>query len=116
MSIATDEAAQKYPEPTDADDPMCKYVEAIAGYPAAKRQGYVAGRTAELTEAEIEEAAIALYKGYFDSRGHPISYEIAKHDVETFNGSSQDLYDPDVNYAKESAVDALTAARKAVSE
>ena len=39
MSIATDEAEKRYPAPTDADDPMCKYVEAIAGYPAAKRQG-----------------------------------------------------------------------------
>ena len=55
MSIATDEAAQKYPAPTDADDPMCKYVEAIAGCPSAKRQGYVAGRTAEPTFAEADE-------------------------------------------------------------
>ena len=65
MSIATDEAAQKYPEPTDADDPMYKYLEAIEGHPAAKRQGYVAGRTAEPTEAEIEAASnvIALKIG-----------------------------------------------------
>ena len=55
MSIATDEAEQKYPVPTDADDPMCKYVESIAGYPAAKRQGYVASRTAEPTFAEADE-------------------------------------------------------------
>ena len=55
MSIATDEAAQKYPAHTDADDPMYKYVEAIAGCPAAKRQGYVAGRTAEPTFAEADE-------------------------------------------------------------
>ena len=55
MSIATDEAAQKYPEPTDSDDPMYKYVEAIAGCPAAKRQGYVAGRIAEPTFAEADE-------------------------------------------------------------
>ena len=55
MSIATDEADKKYPEPTDADDPMYKYVEAIAGCPAAKRQGYVAGRTAEPTFAEADE-------------------------------------------------------------
>ena len=55
MSIATDEAEQKYPVPTDADDPMCKYVEAIAGCPAAKRQGYVAGRAAEPTFAEADE-------------------------------------------------------------
>ena len=59
MSIATEEAAQKYPEPTDADDPMYKYVEAIAGYPSVKRQGYVAGRTAEITEDEV--AAVLAY-------------------------------------------------------
>ena len=50
MSIATNEAARKYPAPTDADDPMCKYVEATA-----KRQGYVAGRIAEPTFAEANE-------------------------------------------------------------
>jgi hypothetical protein len=61
MSIATDEAAQKYPEPTDVDDPMYKYVEGIAGYPAAKRQGYVAGRTAEPTEVEIKAVVRAMY-------------------------------------------------------
>lgn len=60
MSITTDEAEKKYPAPTDADDPMYKYVEAIAGYPSAKRQGYIAGRTAEPTEAEIEAALKAL--------------------------------------------------------
>ena len=56
MSIATDEAEKKYPAPTNVDDPMYKYVEAIAGYPSAKRQGYIAGRTAEPTEAEIKAA------------------------------------------------------------
>ena len=55
MSIAEDEAENKYPAPMDADDPMYKYVEAIAGCPAAKRQGYVAGRTAEPTFAEADE-------------------------------------------------------------
>ena len=38
MSIATDEAAQKYPEPTDADDPMYKYVEAIADCPQCGKE------------------------------------------------------------------------------
>lgn len=55
MSIATDEAENKYPAPADADDPMYKHVEAIAGCPSAKRQGYVAGRTAEPTFAEADE-------------------------------------------------------------
>lgn len=55
MSIATDEAEKKYPVLTDADDPMCKYVEGIAGCPTAKRQGYVAGRAAEPTFDEADE-------------------------------------------------------------
>jgi hypothetical protein len=73
MSIATDEAEQEYPVPTDADDPMCKYLETIAGYPAAKRQGYVAGRMAELTEAEVN-AAITEWDGhgYCCREGDPI--------------------------------------------
>lgn len=62
MSIATDEAEKKYPAPTDVDDPMYKYVEAIAGYPCAKRQGYIAGRTSEPTKAEIEASAFAQFK------------------------------------------------------
>ena len=66
MSIATDEAEKKYPVPTDADDPMCKYVDGIAGCPAAKREGYVAGRTAEPTAAEIEAGAEALCEYYED--------------------------------------------------
>ena len=61
MSIATDEADKRYPAPTNVDDPMYKYVEAIAGYPSAKWQGYVAGRTAEPTEAEIKAAVHAMY-------------------------------------------------------
>ena len=61
MSIATDEAEKKYPAPTDVDDPMYKYVEAIAGYPSAKRQGYIVGRTAEPTEAEIKAVVRAMY-------------------------------------------------------
>ena len=55
MSIATDEAEKKYPVHTDADDPMYKYLEPIAGCPAAKRQGYIAGRIAEPTFAESDE-------------------------------------------------------------
>jgi len=66
MSIATDEAEQKYPAPTDADDPMYKYVEAIAGYPSAKRQGYVAGRTAEITEEEVKAVVRAMYSHHAD--------------------------------------------------
>ena len=73
MSIATDEADREYPIHTDVDDPMYKYVEAIAGNPAAKRQGYVAGRTAEPTEAEIKAAMAAwdMHEGC-GFIGHPI--------------------------------------------
>lgn len=67
MSIATDEAEKKYPAPTDVDDPMYKYVEAIAGYPSAKRQGYIAGRTAEPTEAEVDASAFAQFKAVNNS-------------------------------------------------
>lgn len=88
MSIATDEAAQKYPEPTDADDPMYKYVEAIAGYPSVKRQGYVAGRTAEITEEEVTAVARVLH---------------ARH---------ADYWESDEDYARS----LLEAARKAVTE
>ena len=107
MSIATDEAEKKYPAPTDADDPMYKYVEAIAGYPSAKRQGYIAGRTAEPTEAEIEAAAKAMYDelcgniihGYLDENGDPQMDE-----------------DPFRTVFINATIEALTAARKAVTE
>ncbi len=73
MSIATEEADKKYPEATDVDDPMYKYVEAIAGYPSAKRQGYVAGRTAEITEDEVKAAMNEWDRhGYCCREGDPI--------------------------------------------
>ena len=77
MSIATDEAEKKYPVPTDADDPMYKYVESIAGYPSAKRQGYIAGRTAEPTEAEIKAAAKRIFiflNGPWQGKHYELSY------------------------------------------
>ena len=55
-----------YPAATDIDDPMYKYVEAIAGYPSAKRQGYVAGRTAEITEEEVKAVVRAMYARHAD--------------------------------------------------
>lgn len=52
---------------------MCKYVESIAGYPAAKRQGYVAGRTAEPIDAEIKAAITEWDRhGYCHRVGDPI--------------------------------------------
>lgn len=61
MSIATEEADKMYPAATDVDDPMYKYVEAIAGYPSAKRQGYVDGRTADITEEEVKAVIRAMH-------------------------------------------------------
>ena len=101
MSIAADEAEQKYPAPTDAEDPMYKYVEAIAGYPSAKRQGYIAGRTAEPTEAEIEEAARVFFGN--------LHYPSASLDWDKASDHVRD------NWMIKTRL-ALTAARKAVSE
>jgi hypothetical protein len=107
MSIATDEAAQKYPAPTDAGDPMYKYVEAIAGYPSAKRQGYIAGRTAEPTEAEIEASAFGIYR-VIANNGFPTP-DNALHQIwDATPDNQRDMYR---GYAKA----ALAAARKAVS-
>lgn len=69
----------------------------------------------EPTEAEIEAAAISAYKYYFDSRGNTITLEIARHDVQRFNGPTDEFSDPDVNYARNIATAVLTAARKAVT-
>ena len=98
MSIATDEAEKKYPAPTDVDDPMYKYVEAIAEYPSAKRQGYIAGRTAEPTDAEIDAAARRLYE---------ITHEEEKRWYEMSEAYR--------NTYREWAEPILTAARKAVT-
>ena len=111
MSIATDEADKKYPAPTDADDPMYKYVEAIAGYPSAKRQGYIAGRTAKPTEAETWVIARALYEYYADLEYSP---EVPDDEWERYKS----YYDktPMKCYEFTIARKALTATRKAVTE
>lgn len=104
MSIATDEAEKMYPAPTDVDDPMYKYIEAIAGYLSAKREGYVAGRTAEPTAAEIEAAAITQFGVSCSAEGDKL---IAKWEKQS------DEY----KCARRIEVRAvLTAARKAVTE
>ena len=109
MSIATDEAEKKYPAPTDADDPMYKYVEAIAGYPAAKRQGYVAGRTAEPTAVEVEEAAYALWKTEVNMASlNPTESE--------YTGAWGKLSIQQRDMYRSKAVMMLEEARKAVSE
>jgi hypothetical protein len=99
MSIATDEAEKKYPAPTDADDPMYKYMNSIDGYPFVKRQGYIDGRTAEVTEAEIEAAANRLYEVTHAPEADPGWYAISKIKRETY---------------REQAAMMLEAARKAV--
>ena len=101
MSIATDEAEKKYPAPADADDPMYKHVEAIAGCPSAKRQGYIAGRTAEPTEAEIEAAARVFFGN--------LHYPSASLDWDKAADQVKD------NWRLKARL-ALTAARKAVTE
>ena len=87
---------------------MYKYVEAIAGYPAVKRQGYVAGRTAEPTEAEIEAGAIAIFRTLTTSAHHMSDADyadawncIAPMQKDEFKRQSQAV---------------LAAARKAVTE
>jgi hypothetical protein len=120
MSIATDEAEKYFPtqywpgmEPNgDYLGKEC-YIESVKS--SDIQEAYEQGRTAEPTEAEIEAAAIAAYKYYFDSRGNSITLEIAKHDVQRFNGSTDEFSDPDVNYARNIATAVLTAARKAVT-
>ena len=105
MSIATDEAEKMYPAPTDVDDPMYKYIEAIAGYPSAKRDGYVAGRTAEPTEAEIKAAADEQDRhGYCYRVGNPI--------VCMCGERLTDEHSYDVHLVRAT----LEAARKAVTE
>ena len=109
MSIATDEAEKKYPAPTDADDPMYKYVEAIAGYPSAKRQGYIAGRTAEPTEAEVEAAAFAQFKTVNNNS----SWGLAEEQYRKSWNALPDMVSDDF---RRKARIGLDAARKAVTE
>ena len=101
MSIATDEAEKMYPASTDVDDPMYKYMDAIAGYSSEKRQGYVAGRTAEPTEAEIEAAARVFFRN--------LHYPSASLDWDKAADHVKD------NWRLKTRL-ALTAARKAVAE
>ena len=109
MSIATDEAAQKYPAPTDADDPMYKYVEAIAGCPAAKQQGYIAGRTAEPTTLEVEESAYALWKTEVNMADLTTTEAEYTDAWEKLSKQQRDMY-------RSKAMTVLEAARKAVME
>ena len=93
MSIATDEAEKKYPRDvaltSTSENNVCR------------RTGYIAGRTAEPTEAEIEAAAHRLYEVTHAPEADPGWYAISKIKRET--------------YCEQAAM-MLEAARKAVSE
>ncbi|MFT8592447.1 MAG: hypothetical protein ABF747_02385 [Bifidobacterium sp.] len=85
MTIATDEAEDKYPYLTDTDFYRIPQPGALSA--TESREAYVAGRTAEPTEAEIEAAASV------------IAVEVGE-----------------LGLSEELAKDALEAARRAVSE
>lgn len=110
MSIATSESEKKYPAPTDADDPMSKYVESIAGYPAAKREGYVAGRTAVARALEVDDAAYALWKTEVNMMGlmNLTEYE--------YTDAWGNLRIHQRNMYRSKALAVLDAARKTVTE
>ena len=108
MSIATDEADKKYPAPTDADDPMYKYFDAIEGYPSAKRQCYVDGRTAEPTEAEVEASAFAQFKAVNNS-----TWTLTEEQYRESWDSLPDMVSDD--FLRKARI-GLEAARKAVTE
>ena len=113
MSIATDEAEQWAQSRYSGS----VHIENIDGRPVIvpkfpqktnlRREGYVAGRTAEPTEAEIEAAAKAMYDELCGNIIHGWLDE---------NGDPQMDEDPFRTVFINATVEALTAARKAVME
>lgn len=99
MSIATDEAYKRYP--SDAVLSIARENN------ICRRIAYFAGRTAEPTEAEIEAAAEAMY----DELCGNIIYGCLDE-----NGDPQMDEDPFRTVFINATVEALTAARKAVTE
>ena len=101
MSIATDEAKKNFSLPDNYGAPAFN----LYWLRDQQQQAYVAGRTAEPIEAEIEAAAKAMYDelcgnlihGYLDENGDPQMDE-----------------DPFRTVFINATVEALTAARKAV--
>ena len=118
MSIATFEAEEIYPyrwkkgkRPDyieDESDIISEYLAVIPHIKSTDLQNtYVAGRTAEPTEAEIEAAAKAMYGELCGNIIHGCLDE---------NGDPQMDEDPFRIVFINAAVEALSAARKAVTE
>ena len=113
MSIATDEAEQwaqsRYfgSVHTERHDGRAVSVPDYPQKTNLRREGYIAGRTAEPTEAEIEAAAEAMY----DELCGNIIYGCLDE-----NGDPQMDEDPFRTVFINATVEALTAARKAVME
>lgn len=103
MSIATDEANRNFSLPGNHGAPAFN----LYWLKVQQQEAYIAGRTAELTEAEIEAGAKAMYDelcgnlihGWLDKNGDPQMDEDSYRTV--FINAT---------------VEALTAARKAVTE
>ena len=97
MSIATREAAESYPF-------KGSFTEHGNERTNLRREGYIAGRTAEPTEAEIEEVAKEIAKTNFKvasvSKRTPVT----------------GTYTYDWHFYVNNAKSALIAARKAVAE
>jgi hypothetical protein len=112
MSIATDEAEKYFPtqywphmEPNgDYRGKEC-YIEGVKS--SDIQEAYEQGRTAEPTEAEIEAAAKAMYDELCGNIIHGCLDE---------NGDPQMDEDPFRTVFINAAVEALSAARKAVME
>lgn len=100
MSIATDEAEKRYPN-TYEDELTANFTH------RREQSAYVAGRTAEPTEAEIESAAKAMYDELCGNLIHGWLDE---------NGDPQMDEDPFRTVFINATVEALTAARKAVTD
>lgn len=107
MSIAEQEALKRYPR---SDYPMGTdfFGNDMFTQDAAARDAYIAGRTAEPTEAEIEAAAFGIYR-VIANNGFPTP-DNALHQIwDATPDNQRDMYR---GYAKA----ALAAARKAVTE
>jgi hypothetical protein len=112
MSIAEEESTRKYyllEGPEHGEGLREKLLDAALEnrHVIAQREAYVAGRTAELTEAEIEAAAKAMYDELCGNIIHGWLDE---------NGDPQMDEDPFRTVFINATVEALTAARKAVTE
>lgn len=112
MSIAEEESTRKYyllVGPEHGEGLREKLLDAALEnrHVIAQREAYAAGRTAEPTEAEIEAAAKAMYDELCGNIIHGWLDE---------NGDPQMDEDPFRTVFINATVEALTAARKAVSE